>query len=154
MAWKLALMSDDTPTNEPTSERCNGETKKGGACPNLASPGRPYCLAHDPDRAEERRQRMAELGKGSAKARQAVAAKKVARRISLKTTDDIREALEVALGKVKAGEEGAVHRANATARLCGVALDILKDHEIEREVAELRQVIETRLGPNWRTRLS
>ncbi len=108
-----------------------------------------YCLLHDPDRAEERRAMLSEHGRaGQAKRTKRTAAirAKLAAAVALDTSAAIRAALEHSLAEVQASDAGAIEKANATARLCTVALSVLRNVDLENEVAELRRLVEERLG--------
>lgn len=47
------------------TERCQGQTQSGEQCQRPCLPGKPYCSAHDPDRAEERSQIASLAGKAA-----------------------------------------------------------------------------------------
>jgi hypothetical protein len=139
--------SPSEPVSPASSGRCQAPTKKGQPCPNPAAEGRPYCLPHDPDRAEERRARMAELGKSGAKKKRERQAKAAISGNPLATTEDIRAALERALAAVERSGADPLAKADKIARLCGVALGLRRTVEIEAELEALRRLFEERIGP-------
>jgi hypothetical protein len=134
------------------SERCQGTTKKGAPCPNPAAEGRPYCLSHDPERGEERRARMATLGKSGARKKKQRKVEAAGEAVPLETAADIRAALSRSLAKVEASGADPIAQANATARLCSAALALLRTAELEAQVAELRALVMERF-PDARKRL-
>ena len=104
---------------------------------------------HDPERTEERRVACSERGKaGQAKraARNRAARAELVTAVALDTSSAIRGALERALANVEASGADPVAKANVSARVCSVALDIIRTVGMERELADLRRLIEERTG--------
>lgn len=126
-------------------DRCQATTKAGRPCTMSPGRGSVYCLMHDPERAEERRAELARRGRsGQAKraARERRIREEVIAAVALSTAAEIRAALERALGSVEADREsGSVARAGAIARLCSVALDVIRGLDLEAQVAELRELV-------------
>lgn len=58
-----------TPGGEAGQSRCQATAKHGGACGSFALPGRPWCIAHDPDRLEQRTAARAKGGAVASKLR-------------------------------------------------------------------------------------
>lgn len=119
--------------------RCEGETKRGGPCPNAADGDGPFCLLHDPARVEERRQAMSARGKaGRAKQqkRTAMVNARLMASVALGSSTMILAALEHALAEVQTSGAEAIEKANATARLCTVAMTVLRQVDIEKDATE------------------
>jgi hypothetical protein len=122
---------------------CQGTTKAGKPCPHLALAGEGFCLHHHPAKADERKERYRELGRRGAEAKHAKEAQeRAAAVVNLANTSTIREALERALARVEDSDASAIEKANATARLCGVALRVVEVHSLAAEVEELRALVE------------
>lgn len=138
-----------------TSGKCAAVTKRGGRCPGRAEGPDGLCLLHDPRRTAERAALLSQRGR-SGQAKRAAAARDRRRDVvaaaRLGTTAEIRSVLERAAGLVEASGGDAAVRANALARLCGVALDLLRVVDLEREVEALRELVTQRL-PELRGRL-
>lgn len=142
--------ANHTPDTAPlaTGERCSGVTRKGKACPWKPEEGSSWCWRHDESKAAERAQRLSELGRAG-KAKQTENKAAMFKEIKLSTTKQIQEALTESLNAVRNSSADVIAKSNAVARLSSVALDIIKTRDIEKEVEELRDLVEQRLkgGP-------
>ncbi len=138
----MSLLNGDS---HATRTSCQGRTKAGKACPWRSEPGELFCTHHHPQREEERRAAYAQRGRAGArkKAQNRVVA---AAHAALSSATAIREALERALAQVESSGGDATSKAHAVARICSVALDSLRTLELERQVEELRALVEARTG--------
>jgi hypothetical protein len=135
-------------TSQPASSRCQGKTKNGGIqCSLKAESGLLYCVLHDPtEEGKAKRAQLAkERGQQGAKQKQKNRREK-AIAVSLGTTAKIRELLEEAAAMVKESGEAACTKAHALARIASVAHTTIATTDLEREVIELRALVEQRLG--------
>lgn len=117
--------------------KCKGHNRAGDPCGADAQPGRPWCLWHDPDRAEERRRWQAEGGKArshSARARREL-------ELADAGVKQLPGTLWRALRKVETGEiEPGV--ASAMATLSRAIIAAQQSSDLEERLAAL----ETRAG--------
>ena len=141
--------ANHTPNTRPhaAGERCPGITKGGKACPWKPDNGGVWCWRHDPSKTAERAQKLSELGQaGRRKQTESKAA--LLKDIKLTTTRQIQDALTESLNDVRSSSADVIAKANAVARLSSVALDIIKTRDIEKEIEELRDLVERRLKGN------
>ena len=113
---------------------CTAQTAEGHPCPNPAQTGRPYCYAHDPDKAEERD--AARMRGGQARAEQLNGAAAV----KLRTAADVRDYLERV---ARDTESGLIDpkRATAISNLCRVQLEAIPRADAEARDAEWNAMI-------------
>jgi hypothetical protein len=137
-----------TPTMDNTPHvpdvRCAGTTRRGTRCPFVATDGAGHCIHHTQDDGARKAYYRA---LGLASARKRAERQRESDRIvaaSLASAENIREALETALAEVRASKADAIDKANAVARLCGVALKIHELSTLGAEVRELRRLVEER----------
>jgi hypothetical protein len=126
---------------EGARPRCVGQTRSGRPCPRRGDGEGGLCILHDPGRETERAAYLAALGTAGRRAQTQRATEAVPVAAKLGTVANIRAALERALGAVERSGGEACTRAGVVARLASVALEALKVGEIEREVAELRELV-------------
>ncbi len=113
-------------------ERCQATAASGQPCSATPRPGRPYCLWHDPEAGEARRE-LSRKG-GAARSNRARAKKRLPAE-SL-TLQEVQGLLSVALKGVLAGriEPGI---ANASANVARAIAAVAQAGEIEERIAAL-----------------
>jgi hypothetical protein len=103
--------------------KCSGIKTTGERCRNRPTTGSEYCPAHDPERAEARRESASKAGKAKGPAAELVALRGRIRRYM----DDVEK------GKLEKG------KASVLAQLAGVAGRL---YEAERRIVETEQLAE------------
>lgn len=128
-----------------TEPRCTATTRRGAPCPRAAGPSG-LCSLHDPAALAERGRR------GGQRRGEALRDARVARveALSMETVADIRALIREALHLAAESSEPKSVRANTLLRAARVATQLLTNAELERELAELRALVERRLrsGPS------
>jgi hypothetical protein len=120
--------------------RCTGIKRDGGRCEGVAIPGSDYCYAHDPDRAEERRRNASRGGKRGGRGRPSVELVGIKRRLM-----DL--AADVLEGRVDRGDAAVAGQLlNTVIRAIGMEMRVREVEDLERQVDELRELIETDRG--------
>ena len=109
--------------------RCEAQTAEGQRCPNPAQTGRPYCYAHDPDKAEERDAARMRGGQSRAEQLNGAAA------VKLRTAGEVRDYLERVARDTEAGLIDP-KRATAISNLCRVQLEAIPRADKEERDAE------------------
>lgn len=117
--------------------RCSAIVRRSGqACNNRPVAGE-YCAAHDPTKAEERRENMLRMH-----ALSLVAVKRAkelkARPHALENADDIRRVLEKAVGIVMASKAEPTARANALVKITQAATALYEVEKVGKKLAELK----------------
>jgi hypothetical protein len=124
------------------AERCQATAASGRPCSATPRPDRPFCLWHDPEAAELRRE-LSRRG-GQARSNQARAKRHLPKGVL--THDELRGVLGLTIADVRAGTVEA-NVANAVASLARAYVAVSEAaavETLEREVAELRDLIATR----------
>jgi hypothetical protein len=103
--------------------KCSGITRDGGRCKGVAIDGSPYCYAHDPERAEERRRNASRGGKRGGRGR------------GFRTSGEIPEVKAAILELVEDVLEGNVERSSA-AVVGNLYNTLLRAVEVERRIKE------------------
>jgi len=114
---------------------CTATTKTGAACRAQARPGRRFCFAHDPKLAERRKDGRSRGGLTRTAALRE--ADPLAERPSLRTPEQVLDALEGVLANLLAGRMSE-RRATAAGYLLQVALRA-QDHSFEERLAAVEQ---------------
>jgi len=113
--------------------QCNATTARGRPCGAPAQQGRPYCFAHDPDRAAERTDAR-RLGGHNRRTPKVGDAGEYPTR--LRSVADVQAVLERALVDTWA-QENSGQRTQALVRLAQGALKALEVGELEERLAAL-----------------
>jgi hypothetical protein len=114
--------------------RCTGITRDGEQCREIAIDGLGYCYAHD--RAEERRRNAHKGGRRGGRGRPSVELATLKERLST-LADDVLE------GSVNRGDAAVVGQLlNTVIRAIGVELRVREVEDLERQVEELRDLME------------
>jgi hypothetical protein len=125
------------------AERCQATAASGQPCAATPRPGRPYCLWHDPDAAEHRR----ELSRKGGRARSNQARAKKGLPAGVMTNDELRGLVGLTIKGVLAGrvEPGV---GNCVANLSRSYIAITEAGELEERL----QALERQAGINekWR----
>ena len=115
---------------------CNALTKVGRPCKGRVLPGRPYCMSHDPEHADQRAEGQRKGGEARANARRAAKAwATIGEQI---TPDQLPAILRACMFSVKTG---ALEPAQATAiaGLARTAVSITNEIELEQRIAALER---------------
>lgn len=115
-------------------------------CRMTAADGEPFHLSHDsrPERAEERRQMLAERGRAGARkmtANRQAARASVAVKLSVRTVDGQLETLDTLLRNLLRSKLDAANVAKAGAALVKVAREVISASELEAENRDLKALI-------------
>jgi hypothetical protein len=117
-----------------SQRRCAGITKGGAACGFPPSPGRAWCLNHDPDRRDElaeSRRRGGYNRKATARARKLLAA-------GTTSMHDVHQDLMLAFVRVREGEV-ELATAQAMAGLARALKDTAVSADYEQQIREIRE---------------
>jgi hypothetical protein len=126
--------------------KCAAITKDGGACKGVPIEGSPYCYAHHPDHAEDRRRYGSRGGKLGGRGRTSPVSSELARlqQVFEKLAGDVLE------GRAERGAAAVAIQALNGARGCLVgALKAKEQEEMAQELAEITQTLQER-GIKWR----
>ena len=123
-------------------DRCQAIAASGQPCSATPRPGRPFCLWHDPE-AEEQRRELSRRG-GAARSNRARAAKQVP--ADVLTIDELRGLLGQTIKAVIAGrvEPGVGNSVAALSRAYVVVNEAGAVETLEAQVNELRALIAAR----------
>lgn len=118
--------------------RCQGTTKNGRPCRSFALPGRPWCFAHDPERAGEREAARAKGGQVAGQAR-----KLRGKRAKLDTVPGL---VRFTARVIQDALDGTTEVTVARCALYGVSIQkqLLEASDLEKRIAAL----EERIGAN------
>ena len=117
------------------THQCSGITRSGERCQGIATTGRDWCPAHDPDREEARRRagRIANRSRTMSRASEAR---------SIKATV-LHLADQVVAGDVEPGRATAACQLfNTALRAMQIEAAILETEDLAKEVAEMRRRVE------------
>ena len=118
------------------SRQCSAITRSGERCRGIATTGKEWCPAHDPDREEARRRagRIANRGRRMSRASEAREIKATA--LSL--------AERVVAGGLEPGRATAACQLyNCALRAMQIEAAIVETEDLAKEVAEMRRKVET-----------
>src|SRR6266545_1801208 len=110
----------EVPVDRP---RCTATTRAGVPCPKPAIVGKTVCVVHDTEGQPERGRRGGEVKAAKERARRAEELAS-AQAVALATAEQMRAAIERALGRVEALAVNPIDMANATARLVTAAIAV------------------------------
>ncbi len=114
--------------------RCTGITRDGERCREIAIDGLGYCYAHD--RAEERRRNAHKGGRRGGRGRPSVELARLQERLST-LADNVLE------GSVDRGDAAVVGQLlNTVIRAIGMEMRVREVEDLQRQVEELRNLIE------------
>lgn len=123
--------------------KCPAITKSGSACQGMVSPGRVYCISHDPERREELQANARKGGAAKATARRAA---KAWAALGAEVSDhDLNSILKSCMFSVKAGKM-TPSEANAIAALARTAITIRNEVDLAERIAALEETINARPG--------
>ncbi len=114
--------------------KCNALTKAGRPCKGRVLPGRPYCMSHDPEHADQRAEGQRKGGEARANARRA--AKVWAAMGDQITADQLPAILRACMFSVKSGAMEP-SQATAIANLAKTSVAITNEIELEQRIAAL-----------------
>ncbi len=114
--------------------RCNAPTKAGRSCKGRLLPGRPWCMSHDPEHADQRAEGQRKGGEARANARRA--AKAWATIGEQVTPDQLPSILRACMFSVKSGALEPA-QASAIAGLAKASVSITNEIEMERRLSAL-----------------
>ena len=120
---------------------CNVLTKAGRPCKGRVLPGRPYCMSHDPDQADQRAEGQCKGCEARANAKRA--AKVWTTLGEQMTADQLPGILRACMFSVKSGAMEPA-QATAIANLAKTSISITNEIELEQRIAAL----ETAAGMN------
>jgi len=131
--------TNDMPDTRRTHEKCQATAKNGKPCAAKPRPGRPYCLWHDPE-AEDRRREISRQGgyasSNRARAKKALPADPL-------TNEELHSWLGVVFKGVIAGRiEPGVGTAGAT--IARTMAELTRSVELEQRIANLEEEREPR----------
>ena len=118
------------------TRQCSGITRSGERCQGIATTGRDWCPAHDPDREEARRRagRIANRGRRMSRASEAREIKATA--LSL--------AERVVAGGLEPGRATAACQLyNCALRAMQIEAAIVETEDLAKDVEEMRRKVET-----------
>ena len=118
------------------SERCEFLKPDGERCKARARPGRPFCIFHDPQCAQQRTE--ARRRGGQTRSRPAATLPGDTPDLPLKTVGDVTAALAVTINQTRRGELDP-KVANSVAYLAGVLLRTL---EVAAQMEQLAEVMQ------------
>lgn len=121
--------------------QCTAQTKRGAPCPRKALVGKSVCGNHD---AETVRARTSAGGK--ARATRYTSALAELSTIPLETVADVRQLIATAIALVNSSKAENCTRARVLLAAAQAALDVIRTHDLEQELRELRELVEARLG--------
>lgn len=111
--------------------RCPGITSQGKPCPLFPPAGRTWCINHDPERADEKRERSVRGGQNKAAA---VRSRKLLRQ-NLETMGNVRDFVLVSILDVHAGTI-TPKVAQAISALARTADTLTVTESLEQQIAE------------------
>jgi hypothetical protein len=120
------------------------------ACAFTAAEGEPFHLTHDPrpERAEARREAMAERGRNGQKAKaasRAAASEVVASKLSIRTPEGQLQTLDTLLRNLMRSKLDAAKVAAAGGQLVKIAREVIAADELQAENRDLRALIAERM---------
>lgn len=115
------------------SNACQATTREGRPCKAPPLAGRPYCFAHDPEKAEERREARRRGGERSRRPPIEL--------VELGSAGAVREALERVLAETLV-LGNSIRRNRAAGYLLGIVLRALEQGELEDRVERLEEILE------------
>jgi hypothetical protein len=128
------------------SDRPCAGVVRGHACPHPCLDGSAFCSMHDPEAARARGRKGGPAKAARAREDRAREAAALAATIALETAEDVRALVARAVALAETSAEAPCTRANVLLRAAHEANELLKTCDLEREVAELRALVEARLG--------
>ncbi len=123
---------------------CPSLTTKGTPCQGNPLPGRPYCLAHDPESADARASGSRKGGEARANAKRA--AKQWAAIGEQMTPDQLPAILRACLFSVKSGTMEP-SQASAIATLAKTSVQLTIELELEERIAALEAAVNQPQAP-------
>lgn len=120
---------------------CQSKTKKGGACPRQALEGSSHCHLHDPARLAARTS-----AGGRARARALADAQSELAELKLTSVEDVRSIVREALRLVKKSKSDGCAKARVLLQAATAALELFRTADLERELRELRELVDAKLG--------
>ncbi len=114
--------------------KCNAFTKAGRPCKGRLLPGRPYCMSHDPEHADQRAEGQRKGGEARANARRA--AKVWTTLGEQMTAEQLPAILRACMFSVKSGAMEPA-QATAIANLAKTSVAITNEIELEARIAAL-----------------
>ena len=119
---------------------CSGIRADGGRCGAQAIRSSEYCVNHHPDYEDARRRRNSKGGKRGGRGRPAVELASLKERLST-LADDVLE------GKVDRGNAAVAGQLlNTVIRAIGMEMRVREVDDLERQVEELREMVEAGKG--------
>lgn len=125
-------------------DTCSSLTSKNKPCKGRALPGRPYCLAHDPEAAERRREGNRRGGEARSNARRA--AKQWAAVGEQVSPEQLPAMLRALMLSVKAGTVEPA-QAQAIAALAKASLSVATAIELDERIATLEEAVNRAADP-------
>lgn len=119
---------------------CNAQTKRGAACPRQALEAG-FCHLHDPEKVAERT-----AAGGRARARVLADAQSELAELKLDSVDDVRAIVREALRLVKRSKSDGCAKARVLLQAAAAALELFRTADLERELRELRELVDEKLG--------
>jgi len=116
--------------------KCNALTKAGRPCRGRVLPGRPYCMSHDPEHADQRAEGQRKGGEARANARRA--AKVWTTLGEQMTADQLPAILRACMFSVKSGAMEPA-QATAIANLAKTSVSITNEIQLEQRIAALER---------------
>src|ERR671910_949350 len=123
--------------------RCSGIRADGGRCGAQAIRSSEYCVNHHPDYEDARRRRNSKGGKRGGRGRPAVEIASLKERLTT-LADDVLE------GSVDRGNAAVAGQLlNTVIRAIGMEMRVREVEDLERQVGELREMVEANKGSRW-----
>ncbi len=127
--------------------KCNALTKAGRPCKGRLLPGRPYCMSHDPEHADQRAEGQRKGGEARANARRA--AKVWTTLGEQMTPDQLPAILRACMFSVKSGTMEPA-QATAIANLAKTSVSITNEIELEARISALERAAGVNQGTGIR----
>ena len=122
---------------------CSGIRADGGRCGAQAIRSSEYCVNHHPDYEDARRRRNSKGGKRGGRGRPAVEIASLKERLTT-LADDVLE------GSVDRGNAAVAGQLlNTVIRAIGMEMRVREVEDLERQVGELREMVEANKGSRW-----
>ena len=120
--------------------KCSGITQAGAACKGMPIEGSQWCYVHHPDHAEERRRHGSRGGRRGGRGRPSVELATIKERLTALADD-------VLGGRADRGDAAVAGQLlNTVIRAIGMEMRVREVEDLERQVEELRDLIEANRG--------